>query len=94
MEATILNRQSLLDIAIQHTGSVLNTFQIAFENNISITDELPTLVKLAGTENKEIKNFLKLKKISPASDFDINVIEIKPLGGVGYWEIEKDFEVQ
>ena len=44
---TILHNQSLLDIAIQHTGAVENTFAIAVANGLSLTDDLP-----AGAEIK------------------------------------------
>lgn len=92
-----LYNQTLLDISIQHTGSVLNAFEISFANGISLSEKIisgtvftiPESVK----EDKEIITFFKSKQLAPASDFNMELIEVKPLGGVGYWGIENEFEV-
>lgn len=36
----ILHNQSLLDVALQHTGTIESLFELALANGISITDDL------------------------------------------------------
>ena len=40
MKVIVLNNQSLIDVAIQHTGTIENAFKIAVANCLSLTDEL------------------------------------------------------
>lgn len=97
MEIIILPNQSLLDITLQHTGNVENTFLIALANNISITDHLEVGTKITIPEaseiNKQVFTNYVIKKIEPASA-RISDLNIKPLSGINYWEIENDFIVQ
>lgn len=95
MEITVLHNQSLLDIAIQHTGSVHNAFAIAVYNNIAVSDPLKpgSILKLPEVqENTDILNYYTSKKIKPATAItDVNII---PSGkGIGWMQITKSFKV-
>lgn len=98
MKVKVLHNQSLLDIAIQHTGSVLNAFSIAVANNISISDILiPGTVLSVPSKmdfETEIKDYYTSKGIRPASAIVEENITVIPLAGINYWQIEETFEVQ
>lgn len=96
MEIKILHNQSLLDIAIQHTGSVENAFEFAVQNGLSVSNEL-----VAGNglfipgdiafEN-DILNYYTSKKINPATAFtELN--DAPQIGGIGYMRIGGNFKV-
>lgn len=40
MQKQVLHNQSILDIAIQNNGTSVSAFELAFENGLSITEEL------------------------------------------------------
>ena len=99
MEITVLHNQSLFDIAIQHTGNVMNAFAIAMANDCSITAFLVAGSKLVipGTIvlDKDIKGYYDAKKIQPATgttEGTENGEEL--LEGISYWIINKNFVVQ
>lgn len=97
MKTTILHHQSLLDLAIQHTGSVENAFDLALQNNRSITDDLEAGESIEFTaygiqQNKDILNYYTAKNIQPATAV-ILPPEEERLEGIGYWTISVDFKV-
>jgi hypothetical protein len=96
MEVIILHNQSLLDIAIQHTGAVENTFALAVVNGLSLTDDLPagTEIKLPDSVNKDsdVLNYYTAKRLQPATAV-IMLSEAERLEGIGYWVIQTDFKV-
>ncbi|QIY83414.1 hypothetical protein HER18_07660 [Chryseobacterium sp. NEB161] len=95
MIVTVLHKQSLLDIAIQHTGSVLNVFLIAQANGLAVSDEL-----VAGSEltipdvenNNDILNYYSSRAIQPATAITTIIDDnTEPkLEGIGYWIIGDD----
>jgi len=92
----ILHNQSLLDIAIQHTGSVENAFKIAELNKIPVSETLTAgtsiLIPDHVINDESILNYYKAKEIQPATSLtDVqSVIEYK---GIGYMIIEDNFKV-
>ena len=95
MTTTILHHQSLLDLAIQHTGSVENAFILALQNGKSLTDDLVAgeQLSLKNTKNnKDILNYYQSKKLQPATAVT-QLPEIERLEGIGYWVIQTDFKV-
>lgn len=95
MTTTILHHQSLLDLAIQHTGSVENAFILALQNGKSLTDNLVAgeQLSLKNTKNnKDILNYYQSKKLQPATAVT-QLPEIERLEGIGYWVISNDFKV-
>ena len=93
---TILHNQSLLDIAVQHTGAVEHTFALAVANGLSLTDDLPagTEIKLPDSVNKDsdVLNYYSAKRLQPATAV-ILPPEEERLEGIGYWIIQTDFKV-
>ena len=96
MTTIILHNQSLLDIAIQHTGAVENTFAIAVANGLSLTDDLPAgaEIKIPDSANKDndVLNYYSAKRLQPATAV-IMLPEEERLEGIGYWVIQTDFKV-
>ncbi|ROH98276.1 hypothetical protein EGI16_21605 [Chryseobacterium sp. G0240] len=99
METIItLHNQSLLDIAIQYTGKVENSFIIAVHNDLSVTEILTPGMEIIIPDDIEtdidVVTFFSYRGYQPATALEGNLIEVKPLEGVGYWEIGETFEIQ
>ncbi|MFC4163994.1 hypothetical protein ACFOWU_10030 [Epilithonimonas zeae] len=92
----VLHNQSLLDFAIQHTGNVLNAFDLSIANGISITDDLTVGMSLLIPEtivkDQEILDFYTAKNIKPATALTVDPEE-EILEGIGYWYIYYDFKI-
>lgn len=96
MKTIVLHNQSLLDIAIQHTGSVENAFAIAVANGMAVSDVLtvgsslliPTSVK---TDN-DVLYYYTTKNLQPATAIADTVVI--PAGrGIGWMQIGTNFKV-
>ena len=87
----VLKGQSLLDIAIQETGSIENIFEIAYHNGLSITDELAVgyEVDIPADIDKSMKtvNYFSNLELKPASEPE------PKKGGIGYMAVRIDFIV-
>ena len=98
MRITVLNRQSLLDIAIERDGSIESILDIAEYNGIAVTDDL------AAGESVETGSAAALKKqvvvrldaygAKPATGITQEDTDLCPYGGIGYMGIEYDFIVK
>ena len=76
MEIRVLNNQSLLDIALQVSGSAEATYDVALENGISITDDLMPgqVLKFTGVPvNKKVVNYYAVNNIKPATGIFENI---------------------
>ena len=99
MEITVKDRQSLFDIAIQYLGSVEGVWLLAEKNNISITDELEdgTILKYDSTDiiDTKVAEHYAQERVSPATDIDDKELNTLLYGGegIGYWRVEKNFEI-
>jgi hypothetical protein len=98
MIVTVLHNQSLLDLALQHTGTIESIFEFAEANTINITDDVQagkTLVLPAEAfTNKDILGYYTAKNLQPATAFskeDEQVFE--RLEGISIWAINLDFIV-
>ena len=78
MVVIVLSGQSLIDIAIQKYGSFESVFQLAADNNISITDKLipgqSLIVKQELISNKQIVDYFRINNINPATEFDEEIL--------------------
>ena len=97
-QATITERQSLLDIALQHSGSMETAFEIALLNELSLTDDLAAGTQVVLPENdgnKEVENYYAVNDLRPASAItQAEINDTLNIGeGVEFWAIEYDFEV-
>lgn len=92
-----IENQTLFDLSIEQTGSVLSVIEIALANGRSITDDLSPGNKLnARIEGiyfiKDIAEYFKGKNQKLASAGDLE--EFDSFGGIGYWILEVDFQVK
>ena len=95
---TVLHNQSLLDLALQHTGSIESVFELAEANALNITDDVQAGAPLylgegLGVRN-EILSYYTAKNLQPATAFskeDEQVFE--RLEGISIWAINLDFIV-
>lgn len=98
MKIIVLHNQSLLDLAIQHTGAVENAFAIAVANGLSITDELEAGENIGLTaydiqQNKDILSYYTAKKLQPATGLSSQQLSNDKPQGIDYWAIQMDFVV-
>lgn len=98
MIVTVLHNQSLLDLALQHTGTIESVFELAEANTLNITDDVQagkTLVLPAEAfTNKDILGYYTAKNLQPATAFskeDEQVFE--RLEGISIWAINLDFVI-
>ena len=100
MTITVLHNQSLLDLALQHTGTIESIFELAVLNEKSVTDDMVAGASLnvpplsVGARNKDILAYYTAKNIQPATAFskeDEQVFE--RLEGISIWAINLDFIV-
>lgn len=98
MIVTVLHNQSLLDLALQHTGTIESIFELAEANTLNISDDVvagKTLVLPAEAfTNKDILGYYTAKNLQPATAFskeDKQVFE--RLEGISIWAINLDFIV-
>lgn len=73
MKVEVLDRQSLIDIALQVYGSIEGVFTLAVENGLSVTDSLTSGQVLDySPENiidKRVTQQYKIQNIRPATAF-------------------------
>lgn len=95
MTIKVLPKQSFLDIAIQHTGNVLNAFEIAFINNMVVSDTLTvgqSLIIPESNKDSFVLNQYKRDRIEPATSFT-NIKAVTPARGIGVMRIESNFKI-
>ena len=98
MKITVLNNQSILDVSVQHTGTVENCFAIAIANGFSVSDLLTSGSSIEIPDdlqkNSDVLNYYTAKQIQPASGTTTEQNnEIPTLKGVGYMQIKNSFKV-
>ena len=96
--AKVLHNQSLLDFAIQHTGSTQNAFEVAMANNLSITDKLTAgselIIPVSVAMDVDVKNYYQSKEIQPATDITQHAESEEILEGISIWILNQNFIVQ
>ncbi|MCW3168902.1 hypothetical protein OMO38_10250 [Chryseobacterium sp. 09-1422] len=95
MEIIVLNRQSLQDLAVQHTGSVFNAFSIALANDLSVSESVApgTVLKLPDvSKNTDILNYYGAKKIKPATELQ-DLRPVEETRGIGWMKVGNTFKV-
>lgn len=73
MMIKVAHNQSLFDIAIIYTGNAFNAIDIAYHNNISVTDNVGGMEIALPSEleiNKRIVNHYKNKALNPATSIE------------------------
>ncbi|HUH35150.1 MAG TPA: hypothetical protein VL022_04890 [Moheibacter sp.] len=98
MEVTVLNNQTVFDLAIRYCGSPLAAFQIANANAIPVTKKLSAGSKIMipsidNTDNNVVDHYRGTYH-QPATAWDEKRTAIPPkLEGISYWAIGIDFVV-
>lgn len=94
---TIIDKQNLLDIALQASGTIESVFEIALQNNISITDEISpgTTLHIPDNlvKNKDVLNYYTQQSILPATGSNAENLGVEILEGIDYWAIGDTFRV-
>lgn len=98
MKATVKERQTLLDVALQTGGHIETVIALAEANGMSITDRLedgriltiPEPVESGDTRTVEL---YKAHKVEPATEVSPDDMSACPYGGIGFMSIEIDFIV-
>lgn len=93
----VIDRQNLLDLALQEYGNVQAVFDLAMANGLDITDELTPGQEITLPESqytdKDVLNFYKTRDIRPVTAKPLIDLE-HSLEGVSYWAIEDNFTIQ
>lgn len=68
---TVLNNQSLTDIAVQELGSALAVMDLALANGLAVTDNIQPgqvlIIPSSAFENKQVVTFFKTKGLTVAT---------------------------
>jgi hypothetical protein len=99
MTVKALVLQSWFDIAVQHTGDVMNAYAITFANNGSITNDPEPGAEIIIPDDvpilKKVVQYLDSKKARPASGITLaDYQEINPELGIGTMVIGSTFIVR
>ena len=93
---TVLSRQSLADLCIQQLGGIAAWFELAWANDIGITDELIANTKIQAADvdvvASDITDFYSDRQIKPATA--LTATNLTTLEGIDYWTIGSDFKIQ
>lgn len=94
MKIKVKDNQSLLDVAVQTTGSVESAFEIAVKSDVSVTGSLNAGQSLdkAGIVNNQVANQFAVKELVPATASTKVIGE--QLTGIGYMTIGENFTVK
>jgi hypothetical protein len=92
----VYEKQSMLDITVQHSGGIDAIFDLAFKNGLSITDDLSINDTLQKSElvvdSDVVEYYLHKGIISTTAPQEEDLINY-PIGGISYMGIETDFKV-
>ena len=92
----VYERQSMLDVAVQHSGGIESVFDLAFSNGLSITDDINPYDSLLGCESivdSDIVDYYSNKGIVPFTAPTVDDLTQHPVGGINFMGIEIDFIV-
>lgn len=92
---TVKDRQTLLDITLQTSGSVEAVVELARTNGLSITDELTDGKELAtaGVAEEAVVSRYEINGIFPATEASDEERSAMAYEGIGFMAIENDFVV-
>lgn len=90
----VLDRQSLLDVAIQQSGSMEASLSLASANGLSLTDDLRAgeALTAVGEVDPETVARYAAEHICPATALNAEAQGLWQ-EGVGYWRVEEDLMV-
>lgn len=98
MNIIILHNQSLLDVCLQHTGSLAGIFELALANGLSVSDDVIAGQTLQVPDtlavDKDVLAYYRAKNIQPATAFtSADKKNSEKPEGISIWAINLDFKV-
>lgn len=95
MKIKPLDRQSVIDVAIQTSGGVEAAFALSAKNDISISEVIAPGAELETVEaaDKMVLSRYEARKVQPATEISPEDMELVPYGGINFMGIEIDFIV-
>lgn len=95
MRVKPLDRQSVIDVAIQTSGSVEAAFALSAKNDISISEAIAPGMELETVEpaDKLVLSRHEARQVQPATEVSPRDLELVPYGGINFMGIEIDFIV-
>ena len=91
----VKDRQTLLDVALETSGSVESVMELAILNGRSLTSELTDgeeLISVGETESKVVERY-RAEGVSPATEATVEDRMSMPYAGIGLMAVGIDFEV-
>lgn len=95
MEVKVKDRQSLLDMAVQTSGSMEAAFGLAAANGVSLTDTLADgqVLDTMAAENADTVRRYSVQAIQPATALSEEEMAALAQEGINFMGIEIDFVV-
>ncbi len=95
MKVQPLDRQSLLDVALQTSGGIEAALALAIKHDIAISEPFirGAEIETVAAVNKIVLNRYQEVGIRPATELSPADLDIAPYGGIGFMGIETDFIV-
>lgn len=95
MKVTPLDRQSVIDVAIQTSGSVEAAFALSAKNDISISEAIApgSELEMVAVVDKLVLSRYEARGVRPATEVSPRDLELVPYGGIGFMGVEIDFIV-
>lgn len=95
MEVKVKDRQSLLDMAVQTSGSMEAAFGLAAANGVSLTDTLADgqVLDTVAAENADTVRRYSVQCIQPATALSEEEMAALAQEGINFMGIEIDFVV-
>ncbi len=95
MKVKVLDRQSLIDIALQTSGGMEAALSLAIKHDIAISEPLAPDAELetVAVTDRLVLNRYEARRVRPATEISPADLEAVPYGGIGFMGIEIDFIV-
>lgn len=95
MKIKPLDRQSLIDIALQTAGGMEAAFDLSVKNDLALSEALAREAELEtvpAVDNLILSRYAA-RNVRPATELSAEDIAAAPYGGIGYMGVEIDFMV-
>ncbi len=95
MKVKPLDRQSLIDIALQTSGGTEAALALAIKHDVAISEPLARDAELDTVDpvDREVLSRYEARNVRPATEISPADLEAIPYGGIGFMGIEIDFIV-
>jgi hypothetical protein len=93
---SVYEGQSLFDVSVALYGDASKVMQLAYENNLSVTDKLfagQQIKPVTDKQNFQVLQVYKQNKTIPATTLGADLLTGILKGGIGYMQIGNNFKV-